>query len=233
MMNTISDYKAQAQIHGVYIHQSTTKHIKLRALLKPGRSNTVGQARHYWGAGWVGNDARIYAEFTSGQRLQTDDFYSLMMHELAHTSHFHTSPLLIGPQRNGVITESWANAVEFYFNQPYYPDRVAFLQDQDKFRIEAGGDDSWKYTPLFIDVIDNTNQEWDNRLSTATDPDGNPLEWADDDVRGYTLGQIQSVLRTRSTLWGVRQGLESYNNSTENHLPNLFNFYRQIEIDNN
>ena len=220
MMSAIYDYKVQAEKHGVAHNKSNNSYVKLRALMKAGRSNVIGIVRHLWADGLIGNDSRIHAKYNDGTKLQTDDFYRLIMHELGHVSHFMTSGPLIILSRDGIITESWAQATEYFFTLPYYPAKVSKIPDPDRKRIIGGNGDGWMYTPFFVDLVDNDNQL--HRLGG---------DRPDDDVNGYTLSQIQSILRTRSTLTGIRRSLSKskYANPTYVHFGKLKAFYQNIE----
>ena len=69
------------------------------------------------------------------------------------------------------------------------------------------------YSPFFIDMIDNTNQRTRN---------GNSPDFANDNVSGYTLEQIQRVLDRRTTIGGVYKYLQdNYSNLTEGSLDEL------------
>lgn len=167
-----------------------------------------------------GNDVKIDVS-DDGNPPTTDDIYEVMMHELGHISHFLKSPLnwtLV----SGIVRESWGIVVEYYFLDAYYPDYAFADGDFDQDRTTIIGTDSreWKYTPVFIDLIDNTNQRAENNGST---------EFAEDLVEGYTLAQIQDALDHRTTLSGVFEHLKNnYSNPTENHLDTLLDFYQDI-----
>ena len=146
-----------------------------------------------------------------------------MMHELGHVSHALKSPVN-SILSLGIVNESFATAVEYYFTLPYYPNEVNHLIDQSRARTEAGSDDSWKYTPFFIDMIDNTNQRTRNNNNT---------DYANDNVSGYTLEQIQKALDRRTTIRGVCKYLQdNYSNSTRGNLDELADFYQSIKDDN-
>lgn len=125
-----------------------------------------------------------------------------------------------------MVVESFATAVEYYFTLPHYPNEVGDdpttpyqegEPDQSRSRIIG---DNWAYTPFFIDLIDNTNQRTINGGST---------DFADDDVKGYTLEQIQKALDHRTTLWGVEKYLkDEYDNPTEKHIKKMRDFYEEI-----
>ncbi|WP_375578240.1 hypothetical protein ABWH96_14530 [Marivirga tractuosa] len=225
ILNAIYHFRTQASRHRLKL-PGVLVTAKIRPVLRSGRSNALGVARHIPISptfNVLRNDVKIYTRFDNGNRLLTDDLYEVTMHELAHVSHFLKSPtnaiLSIG-----IEGESWATAVEYYFTLPYYPAQVNGLIDEDRTGIECCGDDSWKYTPYFIDLIDNSNQRNDNN--------GN-LDFADDDVEGYTLEQIQDALDRRTTLSGVATHLRNnYVNSTESRLTAVTSFYNDIREDN-
>jgi len=232
ILNAIYHFRTQASIHRLKL-PSVLATVKVRPKYEEGRSNALGVVRHYPLLITVlkRNDVVMYTEFRGGRRMETDDFYSLTMHELAHVSHFLKSPANI-VLTDGITRESWANCVEYYFTLPYYPDQVADdpttafiegIRDISRTEIERGGDDSWQYTPFFIDLRDNTNQRTIN---------GNN-DFADDDVSGYTLEQMQEALDKRTRLDGVCEHLRNnYGNSTENNLNDLVQFYEDIKEDN-
>lgn len=58
------------------------------------------------------------------------------------------------------------------------------------------------------------------------------MEWADDDVNGYTLHQMQMAMDKRTTLSGVCEHLRNnYTNATEGQLNDLVDFYEDIKDD--
>lgn len=165
------------------------------------------------------NDVKIWTKFNSGTHKDTDDLYRVTMHELAHVSHFISSPVN-SVLSIGIVNESWAECIEYYFTLPYYPNVVSGIPDQSRASIVGTGGDDWKYTPFFIDLRDDTNQRDDN---------GGSIDWADDDVSGFTLYQMLKALDNRTTLDGICTHLKrNYRNPTENELDNLVRFYNDI-----
>jgi hypothetical protein len=56
------------------------------------------------------------------------------------------------------------------------------------------------------------------------------VDWADDDVSGYTLEQMQLALDKRTNLSGVCEHLRNnYSNGTEGNLNDLVGFYNDIK----
>lgn len=226
IMNAIYHFRTEASRHNIKLPGFFTT-VKVRAIFRSGRSNAIGAGVRHLPLGKYSslfrNDVKIYSKFMNGARLETDDLYALMMHELGHVSYALNSPVNVIASL-GIVNESFANAVEYYFTLPYYPNAVRNMIDQSRTDIERGGDDSWKYTPLFIDMIDNTNQRTRNENST---------DFADDNVSGYTIQQIQKALDRRTTMRGVRIYLrDNYTNATENNLDELVDFYQAIKDDN-
>ncbi|RJE74662.1 hypothetical protein [Reichenbachiella sp. MSK19-1] len=223
VMNAIDGYVTQAKRYNVKLPVADQK-VKLRAKLKKGRSNALGVARHYEPAIALlkRNDVVLYTRFKSNARYETDDLFSLVMHELGHVSHHLKSPINV-ILSIGIVGESWATMIEYYFTRPYYPEEVNHLDDQNRIDIEDGGDDSWKYTPVFIDMIDDSNQRDDH------DSD----DFADDDVEGYSIWNIHRALDNKTKLDGVKDFLkDNYANTTERHLDKLVGFYNDIKEDN-
>jgi len=59
------------------------------------------------------------------------------------------------------------------------------------------------------------------------------MDFADEDVSGYTLEQMQKALDNRTTMRGVQEYLRNnYSNSTEGNIERMRDFYETIK-DNN
>ncbi len=226
VLNAIYHFRVQAASHNLKLPDLVTT-IKVRPKFEDGQSNVLwgGVFRHSalnplfpLGKYIFQNDVKIYT-INRGRNLETDDLYDVVMHELGHMSHILKSPYNFDLS-DEMTRESWAECVEYYFTLPYYPDRVRDIPDQDRATIIGDDDDDWKYTPFFIDLRDNTNQR-----TSPTD-----IHFADDDVEGYTLEQMQKALDYRTRLDGVCEYLRNnYNNSSEHNLPRLLEFYEDIK----
>ncbi|MEO9482026.1 MAG: hypothetical protein ABJG47_01185 [Ekhidna sp.] len=170
------------------------------------------------------NRIRIYTKFKDGRGdRETDDLYALTFHELGHQSHYKLNRWNM-LRSSRILKESWANFIEFYFTRDYYyhnpkvnlnsPTSIPNYDDETIRKSEKSA-----YTQLFVDLMDSHNQ-LDVRPGTNR---------ANDKVRGYTFGQIQQAVRRSQQLHHVRDYLKSnYNNPTQHHLDELFEFYLQF-----
>lgn len=161
------------------------------------------------------NRIRIYSQFTQGRgNKETDDLYRVTFHELGHQSHWKLTNWNITFSKK-IIRESWADFIEHFFVIQYYPNLANDTDSQWKQINDM--DDG--YSAVFIDLMDNDNQL--TRLGG---------DRPDDDVRGYTFGQIQQAVKESRKLEHVRDYLrDNYNNATEINLGDLFDFYIDIQ----
>ena len=235
VMNAICDFKFQARRHGLAM-AGTWDPTRVRVVFNSGTSNTVRQAFRHEIPLLVNNDVKLYTKFSNNSNLETDDLYVVTMHELGHVSHYIKSPFYakVTFLTSAHINESFAVATEYEFTRHYYPNIVTDnpstplyyegVIDRSRTEIENGGDDSWKYTCYFIDLMDNTNQFVTRGGSTNTD-------FANDRVSGYTLKQFQTAMDKRTTLHGIKQYLRD-NYSNQAGLNELTDFYQDMRDDN-
>ena len=110
----------------------------------------------------------------------TNDLYSTTIHELAHTSHIDL--LKFGTIQyiatSGIMRESWPNAVEWHITKIEY-NELGFSNYDDP-NLNTLGDHMQhkkypqtdpknnKYTPLFIDLVDDYNQSLERYSSTLS-----------------------------------------------------------------
>ena len=169
------------------------------------------------------NRIRIYSEFTRNRGNKgTDDLYAVTFHELGHQSHWKLNQWNI-TWSSRILRESWSEFIQYYFTREYYPNHpsvslTSFTSipnyDADKIRRSTKS----AYTQLFIDLKDNHNQ---------LDEIGG--DRANDRVRGYTFSQIQQAVKKSRQLDQVRDYLiDNYNNSTQDNLEDIFDFYLQF-----
>ncbi len=221
ILNAIYHFRVQANSHRIKL-PGVLVTAKVRPVYKNGTNNAFGVSRHIPILATqilYQNDVKIFTRFSDGARRNTPEIYSIVMHELGHVSHFLKSPTN-AILSLGIVNESWAEAVEYYFTKPYYPLRVARMVDRSRTQIIGTDNNDWQYTPFFIDLIDNTNQSKDN---------GNSTQRANDEVRGYTLEQIQTALNWRTDLDGITNYLREKNtNTTSSGLNDVFIFYDDI-----
>ena len=113
------------------------------------------------------------------------EVFATTIHEFAHLSHQY----LVGNDyyHSPLINESWADCVEWYIMTNLFPDvYVNAVNGHD------GGNQSWlptypvpsvRYSPLFIDLIDNVNQGLNDSYRPY------------DEISGYSLSQVEKVLK--------------------------------------
>ena len=126
------------------------------------------------------------------------DTYSTTIHELAHASHWNMGYDFY--QTEAKAKESWARGVEWDLTRMIYPSYKS---------VEIRP----RYTLVVKDMIDN-----DNRF-------GNTMT-LNENVSGYSIRQIEDALRYKRT-WNTWRNniLNGYNNDTEDHLEELFNYW--------
>jgi hypothetical protein len=139
------------------------------------------------------------------------EIYSSTIHELAHASHW----AMDRPNfRNSddVILESWSRCVQWYFtNKEYSPTRPNWADG-----IQTVVPSSTNYTPIFIDIIDDVNQR--TKYGNSSLPN--------DNVKGYTIRQLEDILVGSTTLLKLRNNLtNTYNNPTKGNINELFKGY--------
>lgn len=173
------------------------------------RHNTGGNSK-YIGSEWhlgILAGVRIKGLDEKKEHLPANEIYRTTIHELSHASHaFQTS--LYNLINIEVIREGWAEAVAWHLTRKEY--RNAIYQDNDDYRtyfgliqngVSAGENPNWfnhqnwsftdddkNYSPLFIDLIDDLNQnEWGTK-------EGVP----NDNVKGYTIAFLNRALGSAS-----------------------------------
>ena len=108
-----------------------------------------------------------------------------------------------------------ADYIAHIFIQQYYPNFNSDKQNEDRNKMSNG------YSAVFIDLEDDNNQR---------DRIGGNTNFPDDDVVGYTPAQMQNAVKTSRKIEHVRDYLrDTYNNSTQDNLNDLFDFYIDIQ----
>lgn len=193
-------------------------------------TNTGSNRSHYFAF----NSAWSAAEVRLIFNLSNDDsrgIFSTTIHELTHAAHW-TLGMSYGAYCTNAgqaarLAESWAQMVGWYITKQIYgPAGLNFtLNDEDALQsrtyttMSANGNcisnnAPW-YTPLFIDLVDNYNQ---NSWSSTY-----PI----DNTNGYTLQQLQTFLILRPTNWYMYRDYlkDNSSNPTENAAVQMFSDY--------
>lgn len=160
-----------------------------------------------------------------GRYRGSDGIYATTIHELTHIGHNNMDPGMFSAFNSGsnsldrkVMKESWAEGVEGIVTKDRYKSMCSIYAGiyTDTYKQYENASSMNAYTPIVVDLVDNLNQ----RSMSPTLPD--------DNVTGYTLNQIQTALNnTRSINAWEYKLINSFNNSTENGVPILFDYVRQ------
>jgi len=149
-----------------------------------------------WSAFAINPNILIYRYSSSNREYASDEIFSTTCHETCHSTHVlaMNAGYIQYSQVNTFIAESWPVAVEWFITRMEYMERGIpnyadpFYVVGATFPIDRGRQD-WirgaanfnsDYSPVFIDLIDNFNQ---NPIF------GGPV----DNVSGYTLSGIEST----------------------------------------
>lgn len=189
----------------------------LNQKLHLGAMDKSGRAHYYdFNQLFTTPQIKIYRKNSYGRTQTSIEICGTTIHELAHASHWEMcySSLHYGLDylfNKAIIPESWASCVEHVITADIYNDS-AFHNMQ--LRTITSFDDG--YTPLFIDLIDATNQ----RLAYG-------VNYPIDRVSGYTLGQLEDVLDGTYRFSLLKSKLiDNYDNSTEEFIDELFVNYK-------
>jgi len=180
--------------------------IKYSYFHRKARDGQNGDANAYINFG-INPNVRIFGKDNKDIFRKTFQIYSTTIHETAHVNHGRT----IGVQRfnsmSDRIAESWAEAVEWYITKIEYHWLGNYFYDEPGIRYVNGTENPFryvnnkqntiwnvynithnnfygKYTPLFIDLVDDFNQR--NFYHR------NDLPY--DEINQYTLGYLEPIV---------------------------------------
>lgn len=147
--------------------------------------------------------------------------FGATIHELTHASHWARGMTYLAycnpSNYSGRLAESWAEGVEWHVNNVIYDfDSDAGLSHtlsyiQGKSTCLSNG--SW-YTPLFIDLMDTSNQG-------ASNP-----AYANDQASGFSIGELESYIIQSPKKWfEVRDHIQNSSNPTKTQAAELFDLY--------
>ena len=182
---------------------------------------TAGLHWNPWNVMGMISDIRIWGIDTAGNYRKTDAIYGTVIHELAHQSHQRYMTTIQFWQVSSFIKESWARCVQCILTTHHYQNDLGktgyvHLKNVQYWSPQINGEDGNQYTPIFIDLIDDRNQ---NEESS---------NWCKDNVSGYTLKEIQNrILGTSYGLHSLRQTLKSnlLHGTTAEEIDELINNY--------
>ncbi|MCQ2959451.1 MAG: hypothetical protein MJ198_04595 [Bacteroidales bacterium] len=169
----------------------------------------------------------------------SNEIFSTTIHELAHASHWYMGYSTLQYcidyiTSSSLIAESWASCVEWYVSKDVYGYQEDIRLNMQREKVEDMFDG---YTSLFIDIIDDYNQN--ENLG-----EGYPM----DRVKDYSMKQIETaldktylelkvssvnpeILQTPYETFGLKifkKKLKSlYDNSTESYIDELFENFQK------
>jgi hypothetical protein len=172
----------------------------------------VGNA-HVGGGTFFGinNNIRIYSNSTGfGRALRSDEIFSATIHESVHVSHKSISGNNFQAVNNKIV-ESWATAIELLITQDeyknvrglqYYASPSHEYSSSLNFSPIAFSHQAWRkgsgeedYTNLFIDLVDNFNQ---NGSQSYYNFEYNISFWTYfghvDNVTGFTYQNLENLI---------------------------------------
>lgn len=233
-----------------HVHRAANRYFykNINGLRRPGNRNFC-----YWvidnasNGGTLGVNysefCRIFGKRTSGGNYYwSDEIFSTTIHETAHSTHIilMKAGLIQFGQVSEMIRESYPIAVEWvitgieyqglgignYGLNNYNPNITPRLiyPNQLAYQYWRNGINSNTYTPLFIDLIDNFNQNGVNYGTTLLPIIAN----VNDAVNGYNLRDIENRLHKvygLSTLNTELKGNIRPQGVTDAQIDNLINLY--------
>lgn len=133
------------------------------------------------------NNISVHGRDSANNFISTNELFGTLTHELGHQSMLR----FVGGTWNHVvfsyndfIRESYANSVEWSITNHHYRNDLGisnYSHMYDYHWWKNKGEDSSPYTPVFIDLMDDYNQNQNG-------------EGYRDNVSGYTLSEIQNLL---------------------------------------
>ncbi len=208
------------------IHKPTASHSLKVRYLDEYDAELYGYNICAWNWFGIASNITIYGKWKNGSRIGTHRIFGTVTHELAHQSMLR---LVDGrnnfKEYNDFIIESWARCVQWKISTDYYrsltnnPNYDFIVNAQGWTRDSRTSDDEiYPYTPVFIDLIDNRNQRIYN------------LNYCIDNVSGYTLVELQSIMVQSKTLEELRQTLKDnlLHGATEEQIDELLDNYKDL-----
>jgi hypothetical protein len=188
-----------------------------------------------WSAIGIIPNIMIWMKDGRGTLYDSYDIFSTTVHELTHTSQMFefSNGLVQYTFVSAFISESWATCVEISVTDWVYQVKLGlpnykYHRNYQDWALDnnnkAVNNHHKNYSPIFFDLIDNDNQ----RLLYATIyPD---YELPDDDVSGFTITQIRTILpyiHTRADLKAWITALAT-NQTLRNNIDKLFKTYEKV-----
>jgi hypothetical protein len=167
-----------------------------------------------WSAFGINPNILIYRySSVDGTENDSDEMFSAICHETAHTTHMEIMRGVQFLQVSESVRESWAIGVEWYITQLEYKERGIANYGDATFNVNVSypsvyGFQFWSkkrsssLTSLFIDLVDNNNQKGQKFGSFNTGS-------VDDRVSGFTMAELESsVLKESYGMSSLRENVK-------------------------
>jgi hypothetical protein len=191
-----------------------------------GAKQGTGRSHYFaFNNAWLASDVKLIFNLTSDQGRS---IFGTTIHELTHAAHWAIGMSYAAYCSNagqaGRLAESWAQAVGWHVTRSIYGISTWPFDDFDHSQnitlsnmgatSTCASNGGW-YTPLFIDLIDNFNQN------------GYSNNYPLDNAKDYRISQLDSFLVARPNNWYMyRDYLQNNsNNTTETAAVQLFSDY--------
>ncbi|MBE6210310.1 MAG: hypothetical protein E7130_01580 [Rikenellaceae bacterium] len=230
----------------------------------------------YWAQVGMGilYDIRVWGKSRSTNTIRpVSGIFSTTCHEIGHAAHF-TNSLIAFPLSSTFIRESWARCIEYVMAKQEYTEKEALdkLYITDTIRMRQVIDNhmyefetywitpdmkynyqAWytdrqpNYTPLFIDLIDNFNQNeyYQAKLNEPPSVDGTnaynpnlppqPSAYPIDRINNMPPSLVENIVFNNTSIAGIKADLVQYAqdnpteaaeyNLTEQNINQLFYYY--------
>ena len=174
------------------------------------------------------SNIKIYGSDPNTQSYRnTDELIGTVFHEFGHQSMLQfEGGTYTYFQHNNFILESWASCVAWSITNHYYRNDLGCLNyyysnDKQGWKRPANNNstEASPYTPVFIDLIDDKNQNDTNTL------------YCIDHVKDYTISELQNtILGTSFGLYSLRNTLHAhlFHGTTVSNINELCNNYSSL-----
>uniref|UniRef100_UPI0040574DA6 hypothetical protein n=1 Tax=Alistipes sp. TaxID=1872444 RepID=UPI0040574DA6 len=203
-------------------------------------SGVNGDYNHQWGM-MICPDVRIFGENRNGAR-EMSEILSTLYHELGHVAHYTNAKNILNESSVQII-ESWARCVQYHLTNLEYTElgvfdhlnphaTLTYTKDGKNISEEWIKPDNqynfqeWypqdheyyrKYTPFFIDLIDNYNQMKFYELKK--DPNKPCSRYPNDLIHNIPINMIEEIVFRSTSLTDVENAITEIALETQGDNP--------------
>ncbi|MBR1851033.1 MAG: hypothetical protein IJ789_06635 [Bacteroidales bacterium] len=180
----------------------------------------------FWNILGIRNNIVVYGRNSDNTYRKSNGIISTTFHELGHQSLLRFVGNINYKSKTSFIRESWSRCVQLYFtNELYHQAGLTTYDDNGGFQHWNRNDTNYwhyPYTPVFIDLIDDYNQNV--KLSS---------EYCNDNISEYGIKELQDdVLPDVYGLYSLKQKLLELkrHNSTESEIITMLSYYEGLDF---